>query len=418
MTTQCGSEPQPTTAPELSRPSSRTSARAESWAPIVALTFGIATLVTSEFLPAGVLPTMAADLGVSEGVAGLAVAATALAGAATAPTIAVVLPRVDRRTVLIALLAFATLSDLMVALAPTFATLLVARLVLGVAIAGYWSFAFGAGTSARPGRDHVVSTALAAGVSVATILGVPVGSLAGDAWGWRAVFVAAALLSGLSTVLLRANLPTVPPQPSAGLAMLRQAFGNRRLMAGMAGIAMVVLGNFAAYPYIRVAIDGVAAGSASWLLLAWGIAGLLGNFAAGGQSGRLRLATGLAPLFLAVGLGLATGNTRGVLVTGILVWGFAFNALPVLTQLWVTRVAPDHAESALSLQVTAFQLAITLGAVVGGSVIDAYGVETTLAVGAAFAATSAVVFGLLRVPGPSARSEDPVLPRTHVEQEE
>ena len=149
-----------------------------TWAPIVALSLGIMTLVGSEFLPASVLPTMAADIGVREGVAGLAVAATAAAGALTAPTITVVLPRADRRTVLIGLLIAATVSNLVVAVTPSFAVLLVGRLILGVAIAGYWSLAFGAGVSTRPGRDHVVSTSLSIGVSVATIVGVPLASLA------------------------------------------------------------------------------------------------------------------------------------------------------------------------------------------------------------------------------------------------
>ena len=76
-----------------------------TWTPVVALSFGIAMVVLSEFLPAGVLPGLAADVGVSEGTAGLAVAATAIAGAFTAPSIAVLLPRADRRTVLVALLS-------------------------------------------------------------------------------------------------------------------------------------------------------------------------------------------------------------------------------------------------------------------------------------------------------------------------
>ena len=127
-------------------------------------------LVASEFLPASVLPAMAADLGVSEGTAGLAVAATAIAGAVTAPSIAVLLPRADRRRVLVALLATGAVANLAVAVAPHFALLLAGRLVLGIAIAGYWSFAFGVGTHAVPGRTRLVSTALAFGVSVATVV--------------------------------------------------------------------------------------------------------------------------------------------------------------------------------------------------------------------------------------------------------
>jgi DHA1 family purine ribonucleoside efflux pump-like MFS transporter len=345
---------------------------------------------------------MAADIGVSEGVAGLAVAATAVAGAVTAPTIGLALPRADRRRVLIGLLVLATVSNLTVAVAPGFGVLLVARLLLGAAIAGYWAFAFRAGVSAVPGRDHVVSTALAAGVSVATVVAVPVGSAAGDAIGWRVVFLAAAALGAVSTLALAASLPPVAAPPSSGLAVLREALANRRLTGGLAGVMLVALGNFAAYPYIRVAIDGVAGDGAAWLLLAWGVAGLAGNLAAGAQSGRLRLATAAAPMLLAVGLTLAAGAAAGgVLALGIVVWGFAFNMVPVLTQLWVTRVEPRHAESALALQVTAFQVAITVGAVVGGVLVDAYDVQVALLLGAVSATAGGLAFALLRVTGPS-----------------
>lgn len=371
-----------------------------SWAPIVALSLGIATLVSSEFLPASVLPTMAADLGVSEGVAGLAVAATAVAGAVTAPTIGLALPRADRRHMLVGLLAVATLSNLAVAVAPSFAVLLIARLLLGISIAGYWSFAFRAGVSAVPGRDHVVSTALAAGVSVATVIAVPVGSAVGDAIGWRVVFVAAAALSAISTAAVAAKLPAVAAPSSSGLTMLREAFANRLLVGGIAGVMLVALGNFAAYPYIRVAIDDVTRGGTAWLLLAWGLAGLAGNLAAGAQSGRLRLATAGAPMLLAVGLTLSAGaEGSGVLALGIVAWGFAFNMVPVLTQLWVTRVETRHAESALALQVTAFQVAITLGAIVGGALVDLYDAQVALLLGAVCAAAGGLLFGLLRVPG-------------------
>jgi len=369
------------------------------WAPIAALSFGIATLVGSEFLPASVLPTMAADLGISEGLAGLAVATTAVAGAATAPSIAVLLPRTDRRTVLVGLLVAATLANLTVAVAPSFAVLLAGRLLLGVAIAGYWSFAFGAGTSARPGMDHVVSTALAAGVSVATVIGVPVASLVGDAVGWRAVFLGATAVSALSVLAVAARVPSVPAHPTAGLTMLRRAVANRRLMAGIAFVVLAAFGNFAAYPYIRVAIDEVAPHGTSWLLLVWGLGGLVGNLAAGALSGRLRLAVAGAPLLLGAGLVLtAVAPGAPLLAVGIVVWGLAFNMVPVATQLWVTRVDPEHAESAIVLQVTAFQVAITLGSAVGGALVDGYPVQATLLVGAAFAIVSGLGFSALRAP--------------------
>src|SRR5699024_10045444 len=123
----------------------------------LALSAGTAALVGAEFIPAGVLPGMATDLAVSEGRAGLTVAATALAGALTAPTIASVLPRADRRAVLLALLGLAIVSNLVVAVAPTLAVVLAARILLGTAIAGFWSFALSVGVHVT-GRAALVST--------------------------------------------------------------------------------------------------------------------------------------------------------------------------------------------------------------------------------------------------------------------
>jgi len=397
VTTECSARASTVTAAVDARP-------AASWAPIAALSFGIAVLVASEFLPASVLPTMAADLGVTEGTAGLAVAATAIAGAATAPSIAVLLPRTDRRTVLVGLLVIATLANLTVAVAPVFAVLLMGRLLLGVAIAGYWSFAFGAGTSARPGVDHVVSTSLAAGVSVATVIGVPVASLVGDAVGWRTVFLAATGLAAVSAVAVATLLPSVPAHPGAGLQMLREAVTHARLMGGIACVALVAFGNFVAYPYIRVAIDDTAPGDTSWLLLAWGLGGLAGNLAAGALSGRLRLAVAGAPVLLASGLAFAAAAPDvAVFAVGIVVWGFAFNMVPVATQLWVTRVDPARAESAIVLQVTAFQAAITLGSAIGGAIVDGSSVQTVLLVSAAAALASGLGFALLRTPSRAPR---------------
>ncbi|WP_329000170.1 MFS transporter [Kribbella sp. NBC_00709] len=373
--------------------------RRGSLLPLLALDLGICMLVASEFLPASVLPGMAADLGVSEGTAGLAVAATAVAGAVTAPSIAVVLPRADRRLVLLGLLLAATIADLAVALAPGFAVMLVGRLLLGVAIAGYWSFAFGAGIQALPGRERLVSTSLSVGVSVATIIAVPLASIGADRAGWRPVFGVAAALTAVSLVLLALVFPPVPAHPSAGLAMMRSALRNPLLIAGLVFIVVAVFGNFVAYPYIRLAIMRVAPDGSAWLLLAWGLGGLLGNLAAGALAKRLTLATAVAPILLSGSLAV-TAYAVGVpmLAVGIVVWGLAFSMMPVTTQLWVARAEREHTESAMSLQVAAFQTAITVGSAVGGAVVDGHGVSAALVLGAAVAVVSGVGFAVLRTP--------------------
>ncbi|MBO0609938.1 MFS transporter [Myceligenerans salitolerans] len=370
-----------------------------NWTPLVALSSGIAILVASEFLPAGVLPALAADIGVSEGTAGLAVAATAIAGALTAPSIAVVLPRTDRRTVLLGLLAAAAVSNLAVAVAPSFAVLLAGRLLLGAAIAGYWSFAFGAGTHAVPGKERVVSAAISFGVSIATVLGVPLGSLVGDAVGWRAAFGGAAVLCGLSALALATAMPSVPAHPAAGLRMLREALRNRRLMAGIACVVLVAFGNFAAYPFIRVAIERVAPGTATWMLLAWGAGAVAGTVVAGMLARRLRPLAAAAPIALGGALVLtAIAGSVPVLAVAVVLWGFAFNMVPVVTQLWGARVEPARAESAMALTVTAFQVAITVGAALGGALLDGYGVRPLLVVGAGAAVAAGLGWAFLRIP--------------------
>ncbi|MFD7025937.1 MFS transporter [Promicromonospora sukumoe] len=370
-----------------------------SWTPVVALSFGIAMVVLSEFLPASVLPALAADVGVSEGTAGLAVAATAIAGAFTAPSIAVLLPRADRRTVLVALLVAAAVSNLAVALAPSFAVLLVGRLLLGIALAGYWSFAFGAGTRAVPGKDHVVSSALAFGTSIATVVGIPLASVVGDAVGWRTTFGGVAVLTAIGAVVLGLTLPSVPPHPAAGLKMLREALRNRRLMAGIACVVLVAFANFTAYPYIRIAIERVDPSTTTWMLLAWGIGGTVGTVLAGVLARWLRPLAATAPLALAFALVLAAfATTVPVLAVAVVLWGFAISMMPVITQLWVTRVESERAESAMSLQVTAFQVAITAGSSLGGALLDGYGVRPLMLVGAAAAVAAGLGWAFLRVP--------------------
>lgn len=369
------------------------------WRPVIALASGTGSLVASEFLPASVLPRLAADVGVTVGTAGLAVAATAIAGAITAPTIAVVLPRADRRIVLVSLLALGTLANLAVAVAPTFGVLLAGRLLLGVALAGFWSFAFGAGTHALPGRDRIISSGLAFGVSIATVAGVPVGAVVSDEIGWRAAFVGAAALTAISGAAVATALPSVPAHPSAGFRMLRQALRHRRLMLGIAGVVFVAFGNFAAYPYIRLATDRVATDSTSWLLVMWGIGAIAGTIIAGMVAGRLRALVATAPLLLGASLfTTATASSLPVLAIAIVLWGLAFNMVPVATQLWVTRVESERTESAVSLQVTAFQVAITLGSAIGGTLLDENGVQAPLLIGGAAAVAAGLGFAALRIP--------------------
>ncbi len=369
------------------------------WGAILSLGLGTAVLVTSEFLPAGVLTRIAAELHVTPGVAGWSVAATAIAGAVTAPTIPLLLPRADRRLVLIGLLVLGAVSDVVVALTPNFALLLVARLLLGMAVAGFWSFSFGVGVHAAPTRARTVSTVNSLGVSVATIVGVPVSSLVGDVLEWRLAFAGTAVLCLVAALVLALTVPSTPAHPAAGLRMLAAALRNRLLVAGVGAVGLTALASFLAYPFIRLAIERVAPDGSAWLLLIWGLGGLVGNLIAGFAVRRLRLLAAIAPVVLAAALaGTIAAPSPGVLVAAIALWGVAFNTVPVFATLWVTRAEPEHAESAMSLNVTAFQIAITIGAAVGGALLDAQGLVAPFGVAVVVALLAGALFAVLRLP--------------------
>jgi predicted MFS family arabinose efflux permease len=154
---------------------------------------GTFATVTTEFLPIGLLTSIAEGLHVSEGTAGLMVTTPGIVAALAGPGLIVLSGRLDRRAVLLALSALLVVSNLLAAFAPNFATMLVARFFLGLCVGGFWTFAPSATTHLVPHAllPRAMSFVLA-GISVATVFGVPAGALLGNLAGWRAAFGVAA----------------------------------------------------------------------------------------------------------------------------------------------------------------------------------------------------------------------------------
>lgn len=368
------------------------------WLGVASLTVVLFALVTSEFLPASLLSPIAADLGVSAGLAGQAVSATAIMGAIAAPTIGVLFPRLDRRTLMLALVALAVISNIVVALAPSYPVLLVARLLLGVAVAGFWSVSLAlVAHLVSPARLGRGMTVVNIGVSAAMIVAVPVGTYLGAALGWRTVFLLAAAASLVAFVLVVFWLRSAPASPGAGGGSLIATLRSRLVLYGLVGVAFAASGHFAAFTYIRPALertDGVDATGLATFLIAFGVTGLVGNLLAGPIADR-RLAPVVlfSPGLIAVGaIVLAVGgqNVTTALI-GVALWGLGFGALPTSVQTWVARSAPRHLDAIGGLIVTVFQLAIALGAGVGGALVDGVNVQAALIVGGIAAAVGGVL---------------------------
>jgi predicted MFS family arabinose efflux permease len=382
---------------------SETEERSEpAWGAVVSLALGVFGLVTAEFLPASLLTRLAQDLGITEGAAGQAVTATAVVGAIAAPTMAIVTKRLDRRLVMWGLTVLLIISNLLAAFASSLPVLLAARVVLGVALGGFWSMSAAMAMRLVPMRlmPRAMSIILT-GVSIATVTAAPVGAYVGDVWGWRTAFMIAAVVGALALLVQLATIPRLPPAGVASVRTLLEVLKRPMIRVALLVVLLVASGHFAGFTYVRPYLEVVPVlpiETISLVLLAYGIGGFFGNFAGGFMAERnLKAAVGLAPLLIALSalVLLTLGASPVTAAIAVTAWGFAFGAVPVGLQTWLVRAAPDQAESAGGLMVATFQVAIALGAVFGGLLVDHAGVASAFAYCAAATLLAALVAFLL-----------------------
>lgn len=346
----------------------------------MSLTLGVFGLVTAEFLPASLLTAMATDLGISAGAAGQAVTATALVGALAALSIPVLTRNLDRKLVLLGLSLLLVTSNLLAAVASSFFVLIVARVLLGVALGGFWSMA--AALAMRLVPEHLFARAMSVvltGVSVATVCAAPLGAYMGDLWGWRSAFIAAGCLSLVTIVSQVFAIQGLPPKDNPNVKILFQLLGRTQVRIALLAVMLIISGHFAGFTYIRPLLEGVTQVSISTIsaiLLGYGIGGFFGNFAGGFIAERSErnaiIFGGVVIIAMALVLVVA-GKTPSLAAVSIALWGFAFGAFPIGFQTWIIRAAPDQAEGAGGLLVAAFQIAIASGAVGGGILVDYLG---------------------------------------------
>ena len=353
---------------------------ATAWAAVVSLMLGAFSQVTAEFLPASLLTPIAADLGVSVGAAGQVVTATSLVGIVAGLATAIVTRAMDRRVVLWSLTVLLIVSNLLSATASNLAILLLARALLGISLSGFWAMATATAMRLVPADALPRAISLIfSGVSIATVSAAPIGAYLGDLWGWRNVFLLAAVVGAVVLVFQVLTLPRLPPLTSPDVRTLFVLMRRPSVRLVMIAIAVSISGHFAGFTYVRHFLEQVPklpVTTISLVLLAYGVGGFFGNFAGGAlvvRSAKVAIVTGSAAIAV-LALVLVVFGGSG-LVSGIAVglWGFAFGVLPVGFQTWMVRVASDEAESAGGLLVSAFQVAITVGAVIGGVLVDGFG---------------------------------------------
>lgn len=375
------------------------------WPAVATVAAGTFTVVTSEMLPVGLLTPLSGSLYVSEGTAGLTLTVTGLIAALSAPLITAAVGRIDRRVALCSLIMLLAAANVLAAWSPNFAVMMAARVLVGIGLGGVWSLAGGLGVRLVPAAAVGPATSLIfSGIALASVLGVPAGAYIGELVGWRAAFLVVGGLALLVTAAMAMLLPPLPAEEAVALGGVLRLIGNARVATGLAVVFLLVTGHFAAYTYVRPILEdvsGVGASMIGTLLLAYGIAGIAGNFAVGARVGRSLRGTVLvisgtlaASLLLVPLLGLSVTGAAVLLI----VWGLAYGGVSVSTQTWLGLAAPRAREGATSLFVAVFNGAIALGAFAGGRMVDGFGTRSVLWLGGALALGALAVSALGRVP--------------------
>jgi predicted MFS family arabinose efflux permease len=363
----------------------------QQWLAILSVAVGAFALVTSEFLPVGVLNDVAADLSISAGHAGLMVTLPGIMAALAAPLLSVIIGAMDRRYLLIGLTLIMIIANMVVAFA-TSTPLGARRPLRAMAVAQKPPMLIPSNT--RPNSRRLKSLAKATsiimmGVTLATVLGVPVGTWLSGLMGWRMTFLVTALL-GLPVLLAQVLLlPILKPEKPILVSDLPALFINPRARVGLIAVLLIGLAHFAAYTYVAPffknssGFDGPTIGS---LLLMFGVAGVAGNIFAGFAANRsVRYTLLLVALMIGTSTALfpyfATGLTGAAML--IALWGFAFGAFPACASIWMFVVAPKDVERGMPLFVALFQVIIALGSFFGGRIVDQMGSAVLLSLATA-----------------------------------
>ena len=373
-----------------------------AWGAVFVMSLCCAVLISSEFMPVSLLTPIALDLKMSEGQVGQAIAISGIFAVMSSLTISKITKHWDRRHVILALTILMIISGLLVTLAHNAVLFMTGRALLGIVIGGFWAISTAIVMRLVP-FNHVPKALglLNGGNALAMTVAAPLGSFLGSIIGWRGAFfciVPIAIMALLWQLKSMPSLPALNTQQKSGHAfslLKRPVF-----ILGMLGVLFLFMGQFALFTYLRPFLENVTmvnTNMLSTLLLILGLAGLVGTFVI---SHILHRHVYRYLFFIPIGMALVAtalvffGHQIWIVALLMAIWGFIGTSAPVAWNTWLTRTLPHDAELGGGLMVAIIQLAITLGATLGGVLFDAQGYQSTFIFSASILALSAI-FSLL-----------------------
>ncbi len=360
-----------------------------SWLSVVAVATGAFAFVTTEFLPVGLLPQIAHDLGVSPGTAGLMVTTPGVVAAISAPGLMLGAGRINRRFILLMLSVLLLASNLVSAFAPSFGVMLLGRALLGAALGGFWTLALAtAGRLVRQEHAAKATAMILSGVTFATVIGVPLGTFISGLSSWRASFIATGILAALALAAQTLLLPSLPSKAAIRFRDLTTLVSRRNPRKSLLMVALVFGAHFSSYTYIAPFLgqNGFSLTLITSVLLAFGFVGFVSNLVISAFVTRHLQASlfGVVALLMVALFAMPLVHVSQLGVTAMVIaWGVAFGAIPLCLSIWLQLSSPDLPEAGSALFVSIVQVAIAVGSFVGGVVVDAVGIPSTLWLGSA-----------------------------------
>ena len=350
------------------------------WLAVVVLALLTFAVVTTEMLPIGLLNPIASTLDSSTGTTGLLISIPAIIAALFAPIVVLLFANINRRTLILSLVSLLIIANLMAALSSTMAWLLISRIIVGFCIGGIWAIAGGLALRlAQPAAVGLATSIIFAGISAASVFGVPIGVFIDNILGWRALFLMMAVFSFILLVLSFLTIPSLPSQTSNSIRQFLEAVQNKNILIGLFITLFLVSGHFMAFTFIRPVLQEIHALSDHQIglaLFAYGVLGMCGNFVLGMAAAKnLKYTLWVIIIGLIFSTVILTLTANHQLITStisLLVWGFSYGGISVALMTWMMVNAPKHIEIASALYISVFNLAIGLGSFMGGYIVDAY----------------------------------------------
>jgi MFS transporter, DHA1 family, inner membrane transport protein len=345
---------------------------------LLALAVGGFTIGTTEFATMGLLPQISRDLGVSIPVAGHVITAYALGVVVGAPLLTAVAARLDRRVVLVALMAAYTAGNALSSFAGSIEWLVVARFLAGLPHGAFFGVGAATGTAVvgQARRGQAVAMMMT-GLTVANVVGVPLSTAVGQHLGWRAAFLVVAALGLVTLVALRSGLPRVPAGAGATVRNEVAALRNARLWTAFAAVSIGFGGMFAVYSYIAplvTDVTGLAEATVPIVLALFGIGMTVGTIVGGRMADRSVLRTvnaGFVGTALSLALVALGGPHLVPAVLALVTLGVTSQVLGVALQTRLMDVSPAAPSLGAALCHSALNVGNASGAFLGGAVIAA-----------------------------------------------